>query len=268
MRASRFRDPGGSRVAHAVDTAGRARRFPLTGDGTSLTHPLPAGAVTRSRGGAPDEAPVVPRGRRGPAYADVSTRGYSRRQTSSPRGPGTVVGVKLSRPARRASLVVHVVASASWLGLTLGLLALGTAANTTGSAATVEASVRAMKLFADRLLLPVAFLTLLSGLMLSLGTPWGLARHRWVWTKFWLTLATTTATVFALRPGVDTAAAAVAAGHPLPDGGDVLMGPVVSLSAYVFMTVISILKPWGPTRRGRRLRVAARQPGTAAPARG
>ncbi|MFF5478111.1 DUF2269 domain-containing protein [Streptomyces sp. NPDC012935] len=164
---------------------------------------------------------------------------------------------KLSRPARRAALVVHVIASAGWLGLTLGLLALGVTAGTTGSAVTVEASVRAMKLFADWLLLPVAFLTLLSGLVLALGTQWGLARHRWVYVKFWVTLGTTTATVFALRPGVNSAVAAVAAGGPLPDAGDVLFGPIVSLSAYVFMTVISILKPWGLTRRGRRLRAAS-----------
>ncbi|MFI0091340.1 DUF2269 domain-containing protein [Streptomyces bobili] len=164
--------------------------------------------------------------------------------------------MKLTRPVRRANLVVHAAASASWLGLTLGLLALGTAAATTGSPATVEASVRAMKLFADWLLLPVAALTLLSGLVLSLGTPWGLARHRWVFTKFWLTLATTAATVFALRPGVNAAVTAVAAGETLPDAGDVLFGPVVSLSAYVFMTVVSVLKPWGLTRRGRRFREA------------
>ncbi|GGR61751.1 membrane protein [Streptomyces aurantiogriseus] len=168
--------------------------------------------------------------------------------------------MKLNRPARRAFLVVHVAASAGWLGLTLGLLALGIAATTTGSATTVEASVRAMKLFADWLLLPLAFLTLLSGLVLSLGTAWGLARHRWVYTKFWLTLATTTATVFALRPAVNSAVAAVAAGGPLPDAGDVLFGPIVSLSAYLFMTVISVLKPWGLTRRGRRRRAAARTP--------
>ncbi|MEV5551795.1 DUF2269 domain-containing protein [Streptomyces sp. NPDC052309] len=167
--------------------------------------------------------------------------------------------MKLSRPARRALLVVHVVASAAWLGLTLGLLALGLTAATTASAATLEAGVRGMKLFADWLLLPVAFLTLASGVVLSLGTPWGLARHRWVWTKFWLTLATTTATLFALRPGVNAAVAAVAAGGPVPDAGDVLFGPVVSLSAYVFMTVISLLKPWGLTRRGRRLRGATRR---------
>ncbi|GGL62010.1 membrane protein [Streptomyces fumigatiscleroticus] len=168
-----------------------------------------------------------------------------------------MVRVKLSRPARRASLVVHVAASAGWLGLTLGLLALGVTAATTRSPVTVEASVGAMKLFADWLLLPLALLTMLSGLLLALGTPWGLARHRWVSTKFWLTLATTAATAFALRPAVDEAVAAVATGAPLPDTGDVLLGPVVSLSAYVFMTVISVLKPWGPTRRGRRLRASA-----------
>ncbi|MFE1247149.1 DUF2269 domain-containing protein [Streptomyces sp. NPDC058735] len=159
---------------------------------------------------------------------------------------------QLRRPARRAVLVVHVVASASWLGLTLGLLALGVTAAGGGSAGAVEASVRSMRLFADRVLLPVAFLTLGSGLVLSLGTPWGLARYRWVWTKFWLTLATTTATAFALRPAVRAASDAVTAGGPLPDAGDVVMGPVVSLTAYVFMTVISVLKPWGRTRRGRR----------------
>ncbi|MGW1471442.1 DUF2269 domain-containing protein [Streptomyces olivaceus] len=159
---------------------------------------------------------------------------------------------KLSRPARRGLLVVHVVASASWLGLTLGLLALGATAATTASPTAVEASVRSMKLFADWLLLPLALLTLTSGVVLALATQWGLARHRWVFTKFWLTSATTVATVLALRPGVNSAVAAVAAGN-------VLAGPVVSLSAYVFMTVISLLKPWGPTRRGRRER--ARRPG-------
>ncbi|WP_236067624.1 DUF2269 domain-containing protein [Streptomyces brasiliscabiei] len=168
----------------------------------------------------------------------------------------------MRRPTRHALLVVHVTASAAWLGLTLGLLALGVTAGTTGSAAAVEASVRAMKLFADWMLIPVGAVTFVSGLVLALGTQWGLARHRWVWTKFWLTLATLTATVLALRPGVNAAVTAVAAGGPLPDAGDVLFGPVVSLSAYVFMTVISVLKPWGLTRRGRRLRATARRPVT------
>ncbi|WP_030423299.1 DUF2269 domain-containing protein [Streptomyces sp. SCSIO 75703] len=172
----------------------------------------------------------------------------------------------LSRPVRRATLAVHVVASAAWLGLTLGLLALALAATTAPSAASAEPSVRAMRLFADLLLLPVALTTLASGLVLALGTPWGLARHRWVWTKFWLTLAATIATAFALRPGVHAALAAVTAGEPLPGPADVSAGPFVSLTAYVFMTVISLLKPWGPTRRGRRPRRPSRRGEAVAPA--
>ncbi|MGA4840856.1 DUF2269 domain-containing protein [Streptomyces sp. G45] len=162
--------------------------------------------------------------------------------------------MKLRRPARRATLAVHVAASACWLGLTLGLLGLATAALTTDSDPTIEASVRSMKVFTDWLVLPLAFLTLVSGLLLSLGTSWGLARHRWVYTKFWLTLVTIAASTFALRPGVNEAMTALSAGEPLPSPSDLIAGPIVSLSAYLFMTVISVLKPWGLTRRGRRLR--------------
>ncbi|WP_175411314.1 DUF2269 domain-containing protein [Streptomyces sp. TRM64462] len=154
----------------------------------------------------------------------------------------------LKRPVRRALLVFHVAVSVSWLGLSLGLLALGVTAYTTADTSLTEAAYRAMKVFADWLLLPIALATLVSGLVLSLGTPWGLARHRWVWTKFWLTLATATATVFALRPEI-----AHAAGAGVPDSS-LVAAPLVSTSAYLFMTVVSVLKPWGLTRRGRRLR--------------
>ncbi|MFH8618008.1 DUF2269 domain-containing protein [Streptomyces sp. NPDC017979] len=160
----------------------------------------------------------------------------------------------LKRPVRRSLLVVHVCAAAGWLGLTLGLLALAVTALTTESTTTVGAAVRSMKVFTDWLVLPLALLTLLSGLVLAVGTPWGLARHRWVVIKFWLTLGTVTASVFALRPGVNEAVETVSENAALASPTDLVAGPIVSLSAYLFMTVVSILKPWGPTRRGRRLR--------------
>ncbi|QDY77796.1 DUF2269 domain-containing protein [Streptomyces qinzhouensis] len=168
----------------------------------------------------------------------------------------------LSRPARRTLLVVHVSASASWLGLTLGLLALAVTAVTTdppagtadgGPGGIVEAAVRSMKVFTDWLVLPLALVTLGSGLLLALGTPWGLARHRWVLIKFWLTLITLTATALALRPGVDATVETVTSGAG-PAPVDLMAGPIVSFCTYLFMTAVSVLKPWGPTRRGRRLR--------------
>ncbi|MFG3254028.1 DUF2269 domain-containing protein [Streptomyces sp. NPDC048172] len=174
---------------------------------------------------------------------------------------------RLSRPARRATLVVHVGASASWLGTTLCLLALavtGAAAGGTGpgkdtAAATTTAagSYRAMKVFGDWLLAPLSLLTLATGLILSLGTHWGLARHRWVWTKFWLTLVTTAASIFAFRATIDSAVSAAGAGQAVAPV-DLLVPPCVALSAYLFMTALSVLKPWGPTRRGRTAR--ARRP--------
>ncbi|MFI1303639.1 DUF2269 domain-containing protein [Streptomyces sioyaensis] len=160
---------------------------------------------------------------------------------------------KLSRPARRAVLVLHVAVSVSWLGLTLGLLALGLTGYTTGSPDMATAAYRAMKVFGDWLILPIALMSLVSGLMLSLGTPWGLARHRWVVIKFWLTLLTLLLSVFALRPGINHLAAAAAAGTPAP-GIHLVIAPAVATATYFFLTAISVLKPWGPTKRGSRLR--------------
>ncbi|MEU8704076.1 DUF2269 domain-containing protein [Streptomyces sp. NPDC048565] len=163
----------------------------------------------------------------------------------------------LKRPARRSLLVAHVAVSVSWLGLTVGLLALGLSAFLTHDATMAQAATRAMKVFSDWLIVPVALLSLLSGLLLALGTPWGLARHRWVWTKFWLTLTTAGLSIFALRPGIDEAAARGAADI------DLLIAPSVATATYLFITAISVLKPWGPTRRGLRLRQArerARRP--------
>ncbi|HWM39595.1 MAG TPA: DUF2269 domain-containing protein [Streptomyces sp.] len=161
---------------------------------------------------------------------------------------------QLPRPARRAVLVAHVTVSVGWLGISLCLLALAVA-GARDPDAFAEPAYLAMKLFADWLLLPVALASLTTGLVLSLGTAWGLARHRWVYVKFWLTLAATGLTVFSFKPGATQAAAMVAAGETVPST-DLLFPPAVSLALYTFITAVSVLKPWGLTRRGRRMREA------------
>lgn len=183
-------------------------------------------------------------------------RGYSRRQMYGRAPGGTVGGMQqLSRPARRALLVLHVAVSVSWLGLTLGLLTLSITGYTAGSPEMAAVAYRAMKIFGDWLVLPIALVALVSGLVLSLGTPWGLARHRWVFVKFWLTVVTVLLSVFSLRPGIDQLAAEAAAGAPTPDI-NLVVAPAVATATYLFITAISVLKPWGLTRRGRRLRAA------------
>jgi hypothetical protein len=158
----------------------------------------------------------------------------------------------LARPVRRGLLVTHVVVSVGWLGLTLCLLVLAVTGATTGSPATGEAAYRAMRIFGDRLVAPLALTTLGTGLVLSLGTQWGLIRYRWVLIKLVLTLITATASIFALRARINEVADEIDAGHPVPDAADLIAPPTVALTAYLFMTAISVLKPWGMTRWGRR----------------
>ncbi|NUS84279.1 MAG: DUF2269 domain-containing protein [Streptomyces sp.] len=170
----------------------------------------------------------------------------------------------LSRPARRALLVVHVVVSVGWLGLTLCLLALGIAGAASGSADTAEAAYRAMKIFGDWLIAPISLASLLSGVALSLGTPWGLARYRWVYIKFWLTVPAAGASIFALRAEIASAAGDASAGRAVPSTVDLVIAPSVALGVYLFLTAISVLKPWGLTARGRRWQAGRRSSGAGA----
>jgi hypothetical protein len=182
--------------------------------------------------------------------------------TGSPSeaGPGTgarAPRIALPLHARRIWLIGHVASSVGWLGLTLGVLTFGIVGRLSHDRDTARAAYLAMRIFADWLLIPVSLLSLATGTVLGLGTRWGLLRHWWVAVKFWLTLAAATASIFALRMFIHRAAAEIGAGatHPAGDLSHVLIiGPSVALTIYLFTTVLSVLKPWGLTGRGRRLR--------------
>jgi hypothetical protein len=164
--------------------------------------------------------------------------------------------LRLSRRARRAVLTLHVVVSVGWLGLDLGLLALGVTGLTTDDPETIRAAYLSMDVFADVLIIPISLTALLSGVVLSLGTHWGLVRHYWVLAKFVLTLIAATASTFALRGSIAEAADRVS-GVPLsevdpgPVGVSLVFAPTVALTLYVIMTALSVYKPWGRTRWAR-----------------
>ncbi|MFB7475660.1 DUF2269 domain-containing protein [Kitasatospora sp. NPDC056184] len=206
-----------------------------------------------------------------PAPPSGSAAGEPPAAPTAPDGPPAdrAGRLRLPRHARRVWLVVHVACSVGWLGLTAGVLALGIAGRFSDDPDTVRAAYLAQRIFADWLLIPVSLLSLLSGVLLSLGTTWGLLRHRWVATKFWLTLAATLASIFALRAFIHDAAGQVAAGTVPPDGRAphvLVIAPSVALTIYLFATVLSVVKPWGMTKRGRRLAAEARAARTGRPA--
>ncbi|MEV7353521.1 DUF2269 domain-containing protein [Kitasatospora sp. NPDC091276] len=160
---------------------------------------------------------------------------------------------RLSPTARKSAVVVHIVSSVSWLGLMLCLLTLGTTGLLTDSAETLRSAYRMMPLLGDALVFPLSLLSLLTGLLLALGTPWRLFRYRWVAVKFWLTLAATAASIFELTARLHEAAHLVDQ-HPTGTIADMHLGftrynlviiPIVALSVYVANVVLSVVKPSG-----------------------
>jgi hypothetical protein len=104
---------------------------------------------------------------------------------------------RLAPRGRRLWLTVHVITSVGWLGLDLGLLALGVTGRWFTPRAGELGVYRAIDLLGYAAVLPLALLAALSGVVLSLGTPWGLLRYRWVAIKLVLTVGAAAATILA-----------------------------------------------------------------------
>jgi uncharacterized membrane protein len=171
---------------------------------------------------------------------------------------GTMPGMLLSRSNRKLVLVLHVLASVGWVGADLVIGVFSITGLLTDDPATMALCYRALHLFGVPLLLTLGLLSLGTGLLLGIGTRFGLVRHWWVAVKLVLTVVLTTLVVVALRPALDQGAAASAVvDASLADRlgqvrTDLLFPPLVSTSALVFATVLAVYKPWGRTPWSRR----------------
>ena len=178
--------------------------------------------------------------------------------------------VRLGRRARRGVLTVHILGAGSWIGIDVVLAVLvGTAVLTT-STSTRALCYQALQLFAVWPLLTAGLVTLASGIVLGIGSSYGLVRFWWVAVKLALNLVLVALVAFALRPGVAEAArhgAALVAGVPSEARvEDLIFPPIVSSAALVVATVLSVFKPWGRIRRTASTRTARAEPAGAGPA--
>ncbi|RWP26003.1 hypothetical protein [Mesorhizobium sp.] len=92
---------------------------------------------------------------------------------------------------RKFALTAHVTSSVGTLGAVAGFLALAVAGLNSEDSQMMRAAYLAMELTAWYVIVPLALASLLTGLVQSLGTPWGLLRHYWVVTKLLLTVLVT-----------------------------------------------------------------------------
>jgi hypothetical protein len=165
--------------------------------------------------------------------------------TSTPRVP-------LGRRTRKAVLVVHIAAAGAWIGLDVVMGVFVLTAMTTDDPVVRATSMQGLELFAVVPLLSVGMLCLLSGLLLGLGTKYGLVRFWWVAVKLVLNVALTSLVLVALRPGVNEAAdlgRRLLAGESVAVPDQLVFPPVVSTTALLVAVVLSVVKPWGRIRQ-------------------
>ncbi len=152
---------------------------------------------------------------------------------------------------RKVALIVHLVFSIGWIGAVVAYLVLGISAVTSKDVPTVRAAWIAMELIGWSAIVPLACGSLLTGVVMSLGTPWGLLRHYWVLITFVLTVFSVVVlllhmpTVSALADGAREADDAALAGL----GGD-LFHPGIGLLVLLVVTALNVYKPRGLTPYG------------------
>lgn len=157
---------------------------------------------------------------------------------------------------RKFLLTVHLAASVGWVGAVVAYLALGISAVTSRDAQTVRAAWIAMELTGWFVIVPLAIAALVTGLVMALGTPWGLFRHYWVLISLLLTILSTVVLLVHM-PSVSSLAnvARGADGANLGGLGGDLFHAGVGLLVLLVITVLNVYKPQGLTPYGwRKLR--------------
>lgn len=162
---------------------------------------------------------------------------------------------------RKLALTTHIVTSVGWLGAVAAFLALAVAGQTSADAELARAACLAMEQTARSVLVPLSLLSLLTGAALSLGTKWGLLRHYWVLAKLLMNVVA----IPMLMLYAQTLSALTDSGRRAAPGGALeRASPLLHASAALLVLLaavaLSVYKPRGMTRRGRRTHDERRSP--------
>jgi hypothetical protein len=156
---------------------------------------------------------------------------------------------------KRIALTAHVSSSVGWFGAVGVFLSLAIVGLTSHNAQTVRAVYLSMELITWMIIVPASIAALLTGVVQSLGTTWGLFRYHWVVAKLALTVVATLILLVHTQP--IGRVAAVAATRALSDIDlhqlrvQLVADAAAALIALLVATTLSVYKPWGLTSYGR-----------------
>lgn len=163
----------------------------------------------------------------------------------------------MSPRVRKLALTAHVTASVGWFGAVAVFLALAVTGLVARDPLTVRSVYAAMGVTGWSVIVPLCLASLVTGVLSSLGTTWGLLRHYWITVKLAITVLATGALLLHMPPIGRIAAAAAAPAWTGDDLGGMRTQLVVQSGAALLVllaaTALSVYKPQGRTRRGQRI---------------
>ena len=101
---------------------------------------------------------------------------------------------------RKFALVVHVAASVGSIGAVIAFLALAVSGLSDDNPMMTRADYLSMELITWSVIIPLVLASLLTGLLSSIGTTWGLFRYYWVLIKLLITLLVIGVLLLQLQP--------------------------------------------------------------------
>ena len=164
---------------------------------------------------------------------------------------------------RKLELTAHITASVGWIGADAAFLALAVAGLNSPNDQIVRAAYLSMGLIAWFVIVPLSLASLLTGLVQSLGTHWGLFRHYWILVKFLIAVSAIIVLLIHTQPiGIMASAAA----HTRIIGTNLYgtrLQLVVAAGAGLFVLLVAatlaVYKPRGVTPYGWRRQPEKRQ---------
>ena len=155
---------------------------------------------------------------------------------------------------RKFALTAHITASVGWLGAVLGFLAHAVAGLASQDVQIVRAAYLVMEMTGWFVLVPLSFASLLTGLVQSLGTAWGLFKHYWILAKLLITVVATVILLMYMNTLSHLAGAAADVTLSIGElrNPSPVIHAVAALLALLAAVTLSVYKPWGRTGFGRR----------------
>ncbi|MED3624443.1 hypothetical protein [Neobacillus thermocopriae] len=164
---------------------------------------------------------------------------------------------RLNQKKKSILVAIHVLAVASWIGGTLAMLLLAIYLQSGANGEQLLYTMASMEVIDENLLKYPALLSLITGIMLSVWTQWGLTKYYWVIIKLVLTILTILIGIFFLNKWT------ASLGILIEDMGFIALKneefqhtwtQIVTTSSFnilclAFMTFITYLKPFGKVKK-------------------